>query len=1093
MQSLYLSSSDDLLALSSERVWVDADAFEAEAMTALARGDMEDIERALIAYRGELLPEDRYEEWTATRRATLADLHYELLLKLAAIYEQRGRLETAVEHLQYACELDPVREDLQQSLMQLYVRAGQRHRALRQYQICREAIRCELDCDVAPETEAIYQAILSGAIGADTALAESTADTPLLPLPAVVRRIAVGPLVGRDHELRRLVDAVSESPDSGGQAILVGGEAGLGKTRMAAELTRIVHGQGAAVLWGACYEEGSLPYGPFTEALDRAVGAYSQADRARLGAAYPELLALIPTLHRQAADQLPATPRESRPTRLFAAIVRFLDELAGDKTLLIVIDDLHLADTATLQVLHHLIRLAGERRWLLLGTFRDGDVKPGGPFQQFRATATRGGLIRDLDLERLSREECDQLISALVMDGHVTAAVRGHLFSRTLGNPLFLHELLRMMREEGKPLRGDSRWVSAQAESFRIPVQVHDLIDARVDRLGADVRQALGLAAAAGEMCSFQVLRATGELPDRRLLDALDQALDAQLLEPTDTGYAFRHPLVRATLYERLSPPRRASFHRALAQAIERLPVQTLDDQPELVEALARHWAAAGEATRAIPYLIEAADRAARVYANEDAVARLRRATALLDELPNDRDDVAKQRASILERLGDLHALLAESYAARDHYLEAATVLASAGARAMDIARQYRKAAQQVLASGHLKQAEALLQVAQCVTAETSDQDSAVERARLLTLHAHRLFLSYRFPQALEVGEEALRLAEEMGTDADVAQACELVAMACLPLGQWRRGMEFERRHAVLADSLQAMRDVADAHICFAEYHLWGEQPAEATRMFLRNLDESERAGAPRSLALCQYFLGTMAYVRGRFAEAIARLTEAIGLYQRVGSPFGEAIALYLRGLAQSAIGWHEQGRADLERGVELADQGTLRSHALVRVYAGFTRYYLERGDAGSARQFAELGLNLTEEPSTCICNVAIRPVATTAHALMGDLERAADLGKSALARAKEWGSPFFLCAAHQADATVRGMSGEWEAALSAASEARRIAQTHDFPYELARCLQLSAFLHEQRNSDGDLRRANGFADQAALILQHLHVPMITS
>ncbi|MGH2557697.1 MAG: ATP-binding protein [Thermomicrobiales bacterium] len=872
--------------------------------------------------------------------------------------------------------------------------------------------------------------------------------------------------------------------------MVIGGEAGVGKSRLAAEAARRAHDHGILVLWGAAYEqEGQLPYGAIVEALDGVVVSQAPAARERLLRRFPDLSGLLPSL--RGAGMAGGAPHDFAETganrmRLFAAMVALLDELRGGQPLMLVLDDLHAADASILQVFYHLARMAGERPWFLVGTYRAGAVAEGSELKRLLTAAVRERVASRVELDRLNRDETDRLVASLLPGGVTPPELLEAFFARSLGNPLFVRELVQTMRSEGALTLADGRWTIAADATAAVPRQVRDVIDARVDRLGTDARRALTLVATAGAACSFQLLRDTGELTESSLLDALDRALAANLLDEQGDGYAFHHPLVRATLYDGLSRASRARLHAALAAAIERQIDQAPTGQPAPIEALAHHWAVAGESARAIPYLVQAADRAAAVYANAEAIDRLCQALSLLDEFDRPLDTSPCDRCAILERLGDLHDLVGEAGAARATY---AAAIAAGGLNPLDSARLRRKCARQALFVGALAASDVLLDEAEAGLIEAVEtQDALAERARILIARAQCDFLAFRFSAALAAGEEGLRLAEEAASAPDVARACEMVAMACLPLGQWQRGLEFEQRSGALTDLNGVVRETADVHLCLSEYHLYGDRPAETARAFLRALGEAERIGATRSLALCHYYLGNMAYFRGRFPEGVARLDEAIQLYRQVGSASGEAIALMMRGVTLTALGRLDEARQGMETGLEAAAHGTLRSHALIRLYAGLGRNRLDANDAIGAREYAERAMDLAEEPSDCICYAAFLPVATAAFALTGDLERASALGDRALAQARAINTPPLLCMAQQATAMAHAMTGRWDTAFAALDDARRLAEEHGFPYELGRTLLMRSFVHMQRRSGRDLAAASALTAEAWPILLRLGV-----
>ncbi len=236
--SATLRLADDMLSL--EAVDVDADGFESAATAALAAGSLDALRDAADRYDGELLPEDRYADWAAARRETLARLHCDLLLAMATIHERRGERQPAAELLRRLLRDDPAREDIHRRLMTLAATSGNRHDALLQYQQCRATLRDELETEPAPETERLYHDILSGNV--------ATVPSARTPLPAVARRQVERPLAGRRVVLARLTAALDRAEHGEGAAILVLGELGIGKSRLLAEIALTAHRRDMVVL-----------------------------------------------------------------------------------------------------------------------------------------------------------------------------------------------------------------------------------------------------------------------------------------------------------------------------------------------------------------------------------------------------------------------------------------------------------------------------------------------------------------------------------------------------------------------------------------------------------------------------------------------------------------------------------------------------------------------------------------------------------------------------------------------------------------------------------------------------------------------------
>jgi tetratricopeptide (TPR) repeat protein len=250
--------------------------------------------------------------------------------------------------------------------------------------------------------------------------------------------------------------------------------------------------------------------------------------------------------------------------------------------------------------------------------------------------------------------------------------------------------------------------------------------------------------------------------------------------------------------------------------------------------------------------------------------------------------------------------------------------------------------------------------------------------------------------------------------------------------------------------------------------------------------------GAPRSLAVCHYYLGTMAYFRGQFETALEHLARAQALYRQVGARFGEAVALQVTGLTETALGRLDVGRALFERALEMVADAPMASHARVRLYASLVRNRLDANDMGAAIAAAEEGLALVDEHH-CICNAGIYPAAAVVAALNGDAARAEDLTRRAVARAEELRSPMMLCGAQQARALERAAVGDWPAAFEAVELARREAIRGGLVYELGRVLLLGVYVH--LDGPGPLSKAEalGLMRQAVRIFARLGVRAATA
>ena len=456
-----------------------------------------------------------------------------------------------------------------------------------------------------------------------------------VPLPTFLTDIG-RIFVGRDGELDRLGQLWKETSAGQLRVALLAGEPGVGKTRLAAELARRVHEEGATVLAGRCDEDLGVPYQPFVEALRHfADHASSLADR--LGRYGGELARLVPELSDRAPSL--AAPIRSDPEteryRLFDAVAAWLAAASADEPLLLVLDDLQWAAKPTLLLLRHVVR-AGAGRVLVLGTYRDTELTHDHPLVELVADLRRQGVVERLALTGLDDVGVRTIVeqaSGQTLD-KVGLALARAVYEETEGNPFFVREVLRHLVETGAFERTEGGWTTRlTVDELGIPEGVRDVVGRRLARLSEDTNHALRIAAVVGPEFEFAVVQAAGDLAEETLLAAVEESVGARVvIEVSATRFRFAHALVRATLYESLTASRQVTLHRRTAEAIETVHASALDDY---LPALAHHWAKASapvaDPTRAVDYARQAGDRALAQLAHDEAANYYASALDLLD------------------------------------------------------------------------------------------------------------------------------------------------------------------------------------------------------------------------------------------------------------------------------------------------------------------------------------------------------------------------------------------------------------------------------------------------------------------------------
>jgi DNA-binding CsgD family transcriptional regulator len=461
--------------------------------------------------------------------------------------------------------------------------------------------------------------------------------------------------VGRTAEMAVLTARFELAAAGNGGVALIAGEPGIGKTRLAHAVADQAESRGALVLWGRCYEgDWSPPFAPWVEAIGGFVRSVPpERIRDSLGLSAPQgassLAQIVPDLGPLVAD-LPGLvalgPDEER-LRLYDAVVRFLLRLAEQQPLVVVLDDLHWADRATLDLLRHVVYFAAHAPLLLLATYRDLELGPDHPLTALLPVLRREAGTAPIALKGLDADEVAQFLG-VAGDGW-NATLARTIYGETNGNPFFIEELLRHLVEEVKIVSGREGWTApAGIEGFGIPEGVRQVVTRRLARLSTDAERLLTHAAVFTGGFEFPVLQALTDLPEDALLDAIDEALGARLIQPVLGGqerYDFVHAIVRHALTETWSPSRRVRLHRRAAEALARASTgRERERAAELAVQYHRSLSLPG-AEAGLPFALAAADEAKRRNARDQVVTFLRMSRDLAAGAE------AVTRANILTRL----------------------------------------------------------------------------------------------------------------------------------------------------------------------------------------------------------------------------------------------------------------------------------------------------------------------------------------------------------------------------------------------------------------------------------------------------------
>lgn len=803
-----------------------------------------------------------FDDWQFFQGESLRRELADALERLARGRAAGGEWEPAVAHARRWLALDLLHEPAHRQLMALYAWSGQRAAALRQYRECTKVLGKELGVAPLEETTGLYRAIQENDPPPLPVLAQPGAPAepapPEEPGPAPSPE---GPFVGRRREWEALLRAYGEV-EKGGRLVVLEGEAGIGKTRLAAEFVAYAAGRGAKVVVARCYAgETHLAYGPFIEGLGAALGASGAGALEELPAGtLGEAGRLLPELGASLPGDPPPLDTPGALARFYDGVVRvLLALLGGPPPGILLLDDLQWADGASLDLLAYLVRRLGDRPLLVVVTWRPEEVPEGHRLRGLLAEARRSGAATVLALGRLDPDAVRELVGRTLGE-EAPGTLAPRLGGETEGLPLFLAEYLAAVTN-GELDPGSEAWA--------LPGGVQDLLRGRLAAVGETAGQVLAAAAVVGRSFDFDTVREASGRGEEETLLALEELVGRRLIleskdpQPGGPTYDFDHDKLRTLVYEGMGLARRRLLHRRAAAALTGRARGR--EAGTLAGQIARHHRLAGQDAEAAECYRLAGDHARDLYANDDALAHYEEALALGHP----------DAAALHEAIGDLRTRRGEYAAALDSYELAAASGDVVAVLEHKIGNVHVRRGDRDLARFHYESA-----------AEALEGRGEVSSGELARLYADRSLLSHlqNDPEEAErFAHQALGLAEEAGDARARAQAHNMLGILAGDAGDG----EAVLRH--LRESLRLAEELGDPEAKVAALNnlalALGSRGAtgEALDIAGSALDLCARLGDRHREAALHNNLADLLHAAGREEESMAHLKKAVAIFAEVG------------------------------------------------------------------------------------------------------------------------------------------------------------------------------------------------------------------
>ena len=818
--------------------------------------------------------------------------------------------------------------------------------------------------------------------GQESAPPDAGSHVQQLPIGGFLGALPSSPLVGRAEEVSQISHAIGSVAGGEGRLILLAGEPGAGKTRLAQEATLQLRDRGFLITAGTSFEpRQSIPYYPFLDALTVLYGAVSSDLRSQIGRRWAYLGRLLP----EAGIPAPVwsdSPEEQE--RLLRAVVSFVQAAAEEAPVAILLDDLHWADEASLDLLQRLARQTRGHRVLLLGTYRDVEVQRQHPLERTLRDLHRAGPVERIAVRRLGQEETRALMAAN-FDEDVSEEFARFVYRRTEGNPFFTQEVLHALIERGDVYRQDGHWERREMDEIEVPESVRSVIGERLSRLQARTQELLGEASVLGQTFQFDELQALGSHGEEDVEKALEEAIQSGIIRETMSDhYGFNHALTQGALYTELSGRRRRRLHLAAGESLEGLPERRREGREA---ELAWHFLEGDDLERALRYSLLAGDKAEDVFAHAEAARHYRTALDLTRELGDD-----AHLGEALRKLGAVLNLIGRYDAALEALEEA-----------IRLARQANDLDGEIEAVMHLirhapergTQADALRWV-EPLLPRLEEYPVSPRKLAFFNAYAYFLVQTLQFDEGLRVAEMAVEMADALGDEYELARAkvslghlllwhgraaeaenvLEPVASYLEKAGDLPEAMRAasllaqvswfsgDRRAAAMwrERSLRLARQVGNEAQAVYETCMLGYQHLRLGNMAMaweagpralaeaRDMDQSTMTGAPLGL------IATLSWMEGKWDDLERYAREMISLSDHSDEPWWRRHGEHTLALRDLLEGRPDQALARLEPllvGTEL----DIQERALF--LPAFAEAYLQTGNLHQAQQVLDVPLAL--------------------------------------------------------------------------------------------------------------------------------------
>ena len=811
------------------------------------------------------------------------------------------------------------------------------------------------------------------------------------PHPVAVREIQ---LIDRVQEMDVLREAAERAVSGQGGVVFLYGEAGIGKTRLARELGAYARSRGMQVLSGRCPAlfrmDGVPPYVLWEEVIKDYMDVCTLEELHKVIGSYPiEVSKLIPELKqklRLVPESFPLSPEHSRD-RLFEAVTQFITNISREKPLLVILDDLQWTDQSSLLLMHYLARGVYRESLLILGAYRDAYVDKKHPLSPVLRELNRERLLQSVSLKRLSFDDVLEMIKQILEQDDVSREFCKLIYPKTRGNPFFVEEVIKSLKEEEVIYREKNKWRIREVSKIKFPETVKDIIKARIDRLDDESQNVLTMASFIGKDFTFEALSGVTDIVEDKLLEIVDKLLKKGLFKHRvirEDVFSFADIIVRDVVHGEVGLLRRKKLHGVVGQALEKVYAEKIDKH---LGELALHFLEGGDKDKALDYFWKAGEKAAKVYANSEAASYFQSALKLLKE----KEGEYPERGRVLERLGDIKRLVGE-YDACLKYWNDALLLWKKLHEKEKMARLHRKMANVLWSSGSRKMVdmEKAEEFHRKALKVIETRPGSAELASLYEDMARMHYLTGSRSEALHWAEKAIEIAEKLDDSEVIASSYTSLGTLFGLKGDVKKAIKYLEKALKISLDNCHMEAAVRIYINLAEL-LPEDENERAFECYLKGFELAKKIGNIGYISWLGSCLADVYLDMGDLSKAVLLTENSVTLARKAGDMPCLSFSTAVFGQTYQRLGEWDKSEQYYNEALSVSEKLS-RFQAIARTSWFIGSFYLDKAEYVKAKEFYEKAMEVSEKAGAVPFIMRISRWAAWTYIELGEIEKAENL-----------------------------------------------------------------------------------------------------